>query len=360
MSILNFPSNPSTGAVYTGTNDVVYSFDGIKWIIQSTSGVMGPSGPSGVQGPAGASGPAGINGTQGVQGLQGLIGAQGVQGAIGGCGAQGLQGSTGGCGVQGVQGIQGTTGANGSNGVQGIQGTTGANGSNGVQGIQGTTGANGSNGVQGIQGTTGANGSNGVQGIQGTTGNNGTAGPTGPSGATGPSGTAGNISITTSTTPPSSPNVGDQWYNSSTDRLFEYTYDGTSYFWLDINGPAYNNPTVTKAANLINPGTFVILDNLKATVTTGGNRGLSLATVSGSASYYIGATYAVSGGNGGSSGTTSLTTTASGSQFNWNFTGAGDISTYILTDTTNSKSYRITLQIGPGYNSSMISIERLI
>jgi len=102
------------------------------------------------------------------------------------------------------------------------------------------------------------------------------------------------------------------------------------------------------------------LDNIKATVTTSGNRGLSLATVSGSSSYYIGATYAVSGGVGGSSSSATLTTTPSTSAFGWNFTGAGDISTYILTDTTNSKSYRITLQIGPGYNSSMISIERLI
>jgi len=179
MSILNPPSNPSTGAIYTGTNGVVYSFDGIKWIIQSTNG---PLGPSGVSGPSGVAGPSGTNGAQGIQGVQGLQGSsvQGVQGAQGiqGSGIQGTQGANGSNGSQGLQGTQGLQGLQGS-GSQGVQGATGANGSNGVQGPLGPTG------VQGTQGSTGANGSNGsqgVQGVQGASGNNGTSGPTGPSG----------------------------------------------------------------------------------------------------------------------------------------------------------------------------------
>jgi hypothetical protein len=76
----------------------------------------------------------------------------------------------------------------------------------------------------------------------------------------------------------------------------------------------------------------------------------------------IAATYAVSGGAGGSSsnGTGTINTTPSNSQFGWNFAGAGDISTWILTDVTNSRTYRITLQIGGGYVNNFISIERLI
>jgi len=175
--------------------------------------------------------------------------------------------------------------------------------------------------------------------------------------------TGGGIRQTTATSAPSSPTVGDQWYNSSTDVLYQYVNDGVSSYWLDIAGPGYSNPqTITKVSNFVNAGTFVTLDNIKATVTTSGNRGLSLSGVSSSFTATIGATYAVSGGTGGSStnGTTSITTTPSTAAFGWNFTGNGDISTYIVTDTTNNRAYRITLQIGGGYNNNMITIERLI
>jgi hypothetical protein len=104
------------------------------------------------------------------------------------------------------------------------------------------------------------------------------------------------------------------------------------------------------------------MDLLKATVTSSGNRGLSLAATTGSFTIYIGATFAISSSSasGGSAGSGTINTTPSSSQFGWNFTGAGDISTYIITDTTNSRAYRITLQIGASYNNNMISIERLV
>lgn len=42
---------------------------------------------------------------------------------------------------------------------------------------------------------------------------------------------------TTNTAPPSSANsVGDIWYNTSDDVTYRYTYDGTSYYWIDISG----------------------------------------------------------------------------------------------------------------------------
>ena len=42
---------------------------------------------------------------------------------------------------------------------------------------------------------------------------------------------------TTATTPPASANnVGDIWYNTSDDVTYRYTYDGTSYYWIDISG----------------------------------------------------------------------------------------------------------------------------
>jgi hypothetical protein len=118
---------------------------------------------------------------------------------------------------------------------------------------------------------------------------------------------------------------------------------------------------VTKASGLVDPGTFVTLDNLKATVTASGQRGLSLATVSGSDTYLIGGNYSMtSAAIGGSAGALAVTTTATASVFNWNFLGAGDLSTYVLTDASNGRAYRITLQIGSSFNNNLISIERLV
>lgn len=41
-----------------------------------------------------------------------------------------------------------------------------------------------------------------------------------------------------SSSPPSSPYVGDQWYDTSTDTLYEWFTDGTNYFWIDTLGTA--------------------------------------------------------------------------------------------------------------------------
>jgi len=115
-----------------------------------------------------------------------------------------------------------------------------------------------------------------------------------------------------------------------------------------------------RVSGIVNAGTFVTMDNIRATVTTSGNRGLSLATVSGTNSYLIAGNYAVSGGVNGSAGSLSVTTSASTSVFNFNFLGAGDLSTYTLTDATNGRAYRITLQIGSAFNNNLIVIERLV
>jgi hypothetical protein len=46
---------------------------------------------------------------------------------------------------------------------------------------------------------------------------------------------------TTSSTAPSSPTVGDMWYDSDNDVLLRYTYDGTSNNWIDITGPIFRS-----------------------------------------------------------------------------------------------------------------------
>jgi hypothetical protein len=53
------------------------------------------------------------------------------------------------------------------------------------------------------------------------------------------------ITYTASTTPPTGPTKGDQWYDTATDILFEYIDDGTNTFWVDISSDVpYSNATV--------------------------------------------------------------------------------------------------------------------
>lgn len=115
-----------------------------------------------------------------------------------------------------------------------------------------------------------------------------------------------------------------------------------------------------KASGFVNAGTFVSLDNIKATVTSSGNRGLSLAAVSTSFSANISANYGLNGGSGGyATNNASITTAASGSLFGYHFPTEGDGSFYTIVDKTNNIAYRITLMIGAGYYNNFISIERL-
>jgi len=141
-------------------------------------------------------------------------------------------------------------------------------------------------------------------------------------------------------------------------------FDGsTKGAYIDLSQASSGVGTLlnNRVSGLVNAGTFVTMDLIKATVTSSGNRGLSLATTTGTVAYSIGGTYGMATpASGGSAGTGTLTTTATASIFNWGFTSTGDTSTYILTDTTNSRAYRITLQIGASFNNNMISIERLI
>ena len=117
------------------------------------------------------------------------------------------------------------------------------------------------------------------------------------------------------------------------------------------------------AANYVDAGQFVTLDNLKFTVTTSGSRGLSCATVSGTATLAISGTFGYISGVGGAATNWSVnptyTTTPSGSWFGWSFPNAGDGSTYLINDITNTRFYRVNLMIGPGYTKNFISIERL-
>ena len=51
---------------------------------------------------------------------------------------------------------------------------------------------------------------------------------------------AGGVRQTVSTSAPTGAMTGDQWYDTATDTLFQYIYDGTNYIWIDISGQPLN------------------------------------------------------------------------------------------------------------------------
>ena len=71
-------------------------------------------------------------------------------------------------------------------------------------------------------------------------------------------------STSSSSTPPTSPTVGDIWYDTSTDIMYRYTYDGTNSNWLDITSPTItsnaSSTSTTTSTNII-ISTISITDN---------------------------------------------------------------------------------------------------
>jgi hypothetical protein len=148
------------------------------------------------------------------------------------------------------------------------------------------------------------------------------------------------------------------------DRIRVFENSGTNrgvYIDLTQAGAGVSTLLNNRVAAFVNSGTYVTMDNIRATVATSGNRGLVIAAVSTTFVADVGATYgAVGGGGGASANNVTYTTTPGTSAFGWAFFNAGDTATYTIHDLTNSRAYRITLQIGTGYLNNMISIERLI
>lgn len=208
----------------------------------------------------------------------------------------------------------GVIGPAGPKGDRGDPGPTGATGPQGERGEKGDAGEPGPPGADGEPGPPGLPGKDGTDGKDGLPGAQGPIGATGPKGDTGTQGPAG---------------VGILGF----------------------------------ASGYVNAGTFVTLDNLKATVTTGGARGISVASVSGSFTASIGAHYMYSYASAEGTATAwpghTTTVTPSGSWFNWSFGNAGDTAIYYVNDYNNKRFYRITMMIGHSYNNNFISIERL-
>ncbi|NBP02293.1 MAG: hypothetical protein EBU90_19680 [Proteobacteria bacterium] len=144
--------------------------------------------------------------------------------------------------------------------------------------------------------------------------------------------------------------------------------DGTSYL------KAGNNITVTTGSNgsitigtnsasgFVNAGSDVTLGNLKARMSTSGNRSLQLSTVSGTYSVYGSGVYSYNGTGGATisqASPVSITTTPTYIQAGHNFETSGATDTWLLMDTSNLIAWKITLIVGASYNNNFISIEKL-
>lgn len=138
-----------------------------------------------------------------------------------------------------------------------------------------------------------------------------------------------------------------------------------SYPWFEaqvISGNTAIEPD--RVAKFVDAGVSVNFGDIQVQLSTTGSRSLQIKTTGASFSATVSAlTSYNNGGNlftyfSGMSQTINSAYAYIGTS--WSFIGNGDVAIYYVRDTTNSRFFRITLMIGPGYNGSMISIEKLI
>jgi hypothetical protein len=79
-----------------------------------------------------------------------------------------------------------------------------------------------------------------------------------------------NIQYTASTAPATGNLIGAQWYNTSTDALYEWQTDGTSAYWVDITGPVIGSTGVATGSIIVNGTSNVTIP------TANGNAGINI------------------------------------------------------------------------------------
>ena len=141
-----------------------------------------------------------------------------------------------------------------------------------------------------------------------------------------------------------------------------------SYPWFDIQvisgNQAIEPDRVSKYADA---GVPVSFGDLQVTISTGGSRSLVVRTSGTSFSAMVSA-YTTYNGGTGTNAFTYYSDKAQTINGTWNYPGGvtwsfgqeGDVQVYYIRDYTNGRFFRITVMIGPGYSSNMISIEKLI
>jgi hypothetical protein len=66
---------------------------------------------------------------------------------------------------------------------------------------------------------------------------------------------------TSSATSPANPNIGDIWYNTTTDDIYRYTSDGVTSYWLDTTGASTTLTTGAASALVVSQPTYAVAFN---------------------------------------------------------------------------------------------------
>jgi hypothetical protein len=69
--------------------------------------------------------------------------------------------------------------------------------------------------------------------------------------------TGGGIRATSTSTVPTNPTTGDIWYNTTNDVILRYTFDGTSYYWIDMTTSVVTTGTSGVSQDVISPFLFI-------------------------------------------------------------------------------------------------------
>jgi hypothetical protein len=144
--------------------------------------------------------------------------------------------------------------------------------------------------------------------------------------------------------------TGDMWYNTSTDIMYRYTYDGTNYYWIDtVSSATASNGSLTQAnvtyttvtanivsttitsntitSNAITSNTINVTTVISSTVNT---TTLNTSALYANSYYFANGSPLVSGGGGGTSTSSNTAPTSP---------AVGDIWYKISTDTTYRYTY---------------------
>jgi hypothetical protein len=205
----------------------------------------------------------------------------------------------GGSAAGGGGGGAGTTGPTGPTGGAGLTGPTGSGvGPTGPTGTQGAPGTPGGVGATGPTGLTGSAGGAGATGPTGSTGGSGVTGATGPTGGGG----AGGGSVSVGPTPPASPAVGNQWWDSVGGQMYVWVDDGNSQQWvIVVNETAGSVPAPViynylGGLTLANDATPTVID--VATGTAASDDNIAMMTLANAMTKNCNAAWAVGSGNG--------------------------------------------------------------
>lgn len=158
--------------------------------------------------------------------------------------------------------------------------------------------------------------------------------------------------VTTSTTAPTSPDVGQMWFDSSDEKIYQRFNDGTSSFWVETGGaPGASSSNIANALVLrdasgnFSAGTITAALSGNATTATNVQGGAA-----GSLVYNTGASTSTFLGIGAINSV--LQSTGSAPQWSSSLTLAGSLSASSITATTS-------LQVGTGVTTRTATVDNL-